>query len=72
MWHTSAVTPDEHRAKLRKLARDRDRLAEAEPKAILDALAAGVPQKDVATDIGRTREHIRRVARAHGIEGEGR
>lgn len=70
MWHTPLVTPDEHRAKLRKLARERDRLTEAEPKAILDALAAGVRQADVAVDIGRTREHVRRVARAHGIEGD--
>lgn len=63
------MTPDEARTKLRKLARDRDRIAEAEPQAIIDALTAGVPQKDIAADIGRTREHIRRVARANGIEG---
>lgn len=69
MWHTSPVTPDEARTKLRKLARDRERIAEAEPQAILDALAAGVPQKDIAADLGRTREHIRRAARANGIEG---
>lgn len=61
MWHTSAVTPDQAREKLRKLAADRDRIVEAEPKAILDALAAGVPQKDIAADLGRTREHIRRA-----------
>ncbi|MFJ1765082.1 hypothetical protein ACIOD2_32475 [Amycolatopsis sp. NPDC088138] len=62
------MTPDEARTQLRKIARERDQLTEAEPKAILDALAAGVKQGDIATDIGRTREHVRRVARAHGIE----
>ncbi|MFD5089363.1 hypothetical protein ACFWMR_02090 [Amycolatopsis thailandensis] len=63
------MTPDEARAKLRKLAKERDRIAEAEPKAIIEAIGAGVPQKDIAADLGRTREHVRRAARANGIEG---
>lgn len=70
MWHTLPVTPDEARAKLRKIAAERERIAEAEPQAIIDALNAGVAQKDIAADLGRTREHIRRAARARGIEGD--
>lgn len=70
MWHTSGVTPDEARAKLRKLAKDRDRIATEEPLAVVEALRAGVRQADIVRDLGRTREHIRRIARAHGIEGD--
>jgi hypothetical protein len=70
VWHTLAVTPEQARAKLRKLAGDRKGIAKAEPIAIVEALNAGVKQADIARDIGRTREHIRRVARAHGIEGD--
>lgn len=55
------MTPDQHRAALRKIAKERDRIEKAEPAAILAALAAGVPQKDVAAELDRTREHIRRV-----------
>jgi len=72
MWHTLAVTPDQARERLRKLAADRDRITEPEPKAIRDALAAGVRHADVARDLGRSREHVRRVVRAHGTEGDDR
>ncbi|HEV7651317.1 MAG TPA: hypothetical protein VGP26_24470 [Actinophytocola sp.] len=61
------MTPDAHREQLRQLAAERERLAEAEPAAIAAALRAGVRQADVARDVGRTREHVRRVARAAGI-----
>lgn len=73
MWHTSPVTiptPDQARARLRELAAERQRLADAEPAAILDALNAGVKQADIARDLERSREHVRRVARAHGVEGD--
>jgi predicted transcriptional regulator len=63
------MTPDQHRAELRRIAAERDRLTEAEPRAVVAALRAGVKQTDIARDIGRTREHVRRIARAHGIEG---
>ncbi|MFC3454023.1 hypothetical protein [Amycolatopsis speibonae] len=63
------MTPDQARTNLRQIAKERDRVADAEPKAILDAIAAGVPQKDIAADLGRTREHVRRAARARGVEG---
>lgn len=64
------MTQDEARENLRRIAAERDRLAEEEPAAIVAALKAGVRQADVVRDIGRTREHIRRVARKHGIEGD--
>lgn len=70
MWHTSAVTPEQARTKLRKIAADRERIADAEPVAIAEALAAGVKQIDIAKDLGRTREHVRRIARAQGIGSE--
>lgn len=35
---------------------------------IIEALEAGVKQKDVIADSGLTREYIRRLARAAGIE----
>ncbi len=61
---------EEARKKLRRLAAQRRRIADQEPAAIVEALKAGVRQMDVAEDIDRTREHIRRIARAHGIEGD--
>jgi hypothetical protein len=67
MWHTSPVTPDQARAKLRKLASEREHLAESEASAIVEALNAGVKQTEIALAIGRSREHIRRVARAHDV-----
>lgn len=57
------------RQRLRKLARDRQRIEDTEDDAIADALRAGVRQVDVAQDIGRTREHIRRIAKRYGIPG---
>jgi hypothetical protein len=71
LWHAHDVsmTAEQARAALREIAAERKRLAEVEPAAIVAALEAGVRQADVARDIDRTREHVRRVARAHGIEG---
>ena len=64
------MTPaEEARRTLRRIATQRRRLVDQEPAAIVEALKAGVRQTDVAADIGRTREHIRRIARDHGIEG---
>lgn len=70
MWHTFPVTPDQAREELRKLADDRDRVDAAEGPAVLAAMEAGVSQKDIAADLRRSREHVRRVARAHGVEGD--
>lgn len=64
MWHTGGMTPDEARAELRRIANARDR----EPQAVMDAVRAGVPQKDIAADLGRTREHIRRIVRTAEAE----
>lgn len=55
-----SMTPDEHRAELRRLAADRDR----EGAAALAALRSGVRQRDIAADLGRTREHVRRLTRS--------
>jgi hypothetical protein len=63
------VTPAQARTRLRKLAAERERLAADEPAAIVAALQAGVRQVDIARDLDRTREHVRRIARAHGIDG---
>lgn len=62
------MEPEEARKALRRIAAQRRRLADQEPAAIVAALKAGVRQMDVAEDIGRTREYIRRVARDNGIE----
>lgn len=71
MWHDEHMDEQEEaRRKLRRIATQRRRLAEQEPAAIVEALKAGVRQMDVAADIGRTREHIRRIARDNGIEGD--
>lgn len=59
---------EEARKALRRIAAQRRRLTDQEPAAIVAALNAGVRQMDVAEDIGRTREYIRRVARDNGIE----
>lgn len=70
MWHPCGMTPDQAREELRRIATERDRLTEEEPAAIVAALKAGVRQSDVVRDIGRTREHVRRIARKHGIESD--
>jgi predicted transcriptional regulator len=54
------MTPEEHRENLRRVAAVRD----SEPAAALAALRAGVRQVDIAHDLGRTREHVRRITRA--------
>ncbi len=64
------MEPEAARKALRRIAAQRKRLADQEPAAIVAALKAGVRQMDVVDDIGRTREYVRRVARAHGIEGD--
>lgn len=61
MCNTSAMTPEQARERLRYLAAERERNKAAEPEAILDAIKAGVRPTDIAADIGRTREHVRRV-----------
>lgn len=62
------MTPDQHRTALQKIAAERERITEAEPAAIVAALKAGLKQAEVVKAVGRTREHVRRVARAHGID----
>lgn len=66
---TTMTSPEAQHARqrLRKLARDRQRIANAETTAITEALRLGVRQVDVASDASRTREHIRRIAKTHGI-----
>lgn len=54
--------------KLRKLAADRRRAAQAEDKAIGEAIRVGVKQLDVAGYVERSREHVRLAARREGIE----
>lgn len=61
------LTPDQARAALRRLAAERDRIAEEEPVAVVKALRVGVRQVEIAADLGRTREHVRRIARANGL-----
>lgn len=51
------------RRKLRKLATDRVKAVQREADAIVEALRAGVRQVDVARDIDRSREHVRKIAR---------
>jgi IS5 family transposase len=46
----------------------RERANAEEVEAILAALRAGVRQADVARASGYSREHLRRLAREHGIE----
>lgn len=58
------------RRRLRKLAADRARAAQAEVDAIVEALRLGVRQVDVVRDIDRSREHVRKIAR--DAEDDGR
>lgn len=51
------------RRRLRKLATDRAKAARLEASAIVEALRVGVRQVDVARDIERSREHVRKIAR---------
>ncbi len=61
---STAPTPDDetvaqHREQLRHVAAVRD----SEPRVALAALRAGVRQVDIAADLNRTREHVRRITR---------
>lgn len=67
MCHTFGMTPDQARARLVYLAAERESNAASEPEAIIDALKLGVRITDIASDIGRTREHVRRIR----LEAEG-
>lgn len=69
---------DAIRRELRKAAKARaraaaslDRAAQVESDLIAQALRAGGRQVDLAADVGKTREIIRRVARRHGIGRSG-
>lgn len=59
------VTPEQERARarLRTLASKRQRQAADEVAAVQAALQAGVRQADIARDLDRSREHIRRITR---------
>lgn len=63
-------TPEQQaaRARLRDIAAARRKAEEGEAPAVIDALNAGVRQADIARDLDRGREHIRRIAREAGIE----
>lgn len=50
---------DQHRENLRRIATAR----RSEPAAALAALRAGVPQVEIARELGRTREHVRRITK---------
>lgn len=74
MWHHHVMDTDEAGRRLDSLAASyrraekrlddvRDELAEA----IADALRAGMKQSEVERRTPYQREHIRRIARAHGI-----
>lgn len=56
------------RARLRDIAAARRKAEQGEAPAVIDALKVGVRQADVARDLDRGREHIRRIARDAGIE----
>jgi predicted transcriptional regulator len=59
------------RTRLREIAAARKLVEEGEAPAIIAALEVGVRQSEIARDLGRGREHIRRIARANGIEAPG-
>lgn len=59
---TSAAQPDV-RARLKEIAAARA----DEPRAVVAALEAGIPQSQIAADLDRQREFVRRIARAHGL-----
>lgn len=64
-------TPEQRaaRARLREIATARQTAEDGEAPAVIAALEAGVRQADIARDLDRGREHVRRIARANGIEG---
>jgi Arc/MetJ-type ribon-helix-helix transcriptional regulator len=57
------------RAALREVAESRARIADDETAQILAALRAGLGPVEIGRLVERSREHVRKVARAHGIEG---
>lgn len=76
IWHTQPVAdllPDvllsavraHHRAE-EQLKRRKEELAQA----IADAVKDGAKLSHVARAAGYTPEHVRRIARAHGVEGD--
>lgn len=69
---TEPETPEQQhaRARLREIAVARRTAEEGEAPAVITALKAGVRQTVIARDLERGREHVRRIARTHGIEGD--
>lgn len=65
---TPTTDHTELRAALREIADVRRRLADDETAAVLAALRGGVRQADIARDLDRSREHIRKIARAGGLD----
>ncbi|MFD6073533.1 hypothetical protein [Amycolatopsis lurida] len=63
-------TPEQQaaRARLRDIAAARRKAEGGEAPAVIAALNVGVRQADIARDLERGREHIRRIARDAGIE----
>jgi DNA-binding NarL/FixJ family response regulator len=64
-------------AQQRRLAEAQTRLTEEEKQALTDereavraAVAAGVRQMDIAADIGRSREHIRKIMKDSAEDGD--
>jgi predicted transcriptional regulator len=61
-----AKAADAYRRAQDELAAARSSLAEK----IIDAARAGMPQREIVRLSGYTREHVRRISRAAGLEPE--
>jgi hypothetical protein len=70
MAHTERMDEQEAaREALRKVAETRAQLGKDEAAAIVAALNARLGPVEIGKLVDRSREHVRNVARAHGIEG---
>lgn len=71
VWHACPVDQEQElRDALKRAVALRKRGQKAERDAIVAALRGGLRQVDVMHATGRSREHIRRVARSAGIESD--
>lgn len=69
MWHDEFM-PTDPLERLRAAVEAKRQTDQEETAAIVEALkpGSGVQQKDVIAITGYSRENIRRIARAHGIQ----
>lgn len=70
MWHSFLVTKDQLKAAVEAYDETIKGARERRDQAVADAARAGIRPTDIVKITGYTREHVRRILRAQGIEAK--